>query len=264
MKMKCIMLFAIILTTLLACKKDTDESTNGVLGGTRDFTPETYKDFLFGQLGNINSLLVIQSTNNLTNNYSDTTAYGWNQFSNSISAFTGKDLSSFPTTTVNGVTIPVARVDLSEDVNEIILTDGAEDAYFGTDVSITAFGACGKMYIPQKVFIYEPVPDNQNPPYTPTLVSPTTPIVIRWNQDSKSRGVVVEFEYFDFLSGQTLTYSEGTDDDGDYTVPSSWLSTIPIYESFTIKIIRGNYHVANQEDYIGGFASAIIYLRLSN
>jgi hypothetical protein len=264
MKMKFIILFVISLTTLWACKKDNDEPTNGVLGGNRDFTPETYKDFLFGQLGNLNSLLVIESTNNLTNNYSDTTTNGWNQFFNSISASTGKDLSGFPTTTVNGVKVPVARVDLSEDVDEIILTDGEEDAYFGTYVSITAFGACGKMYIPQKIFIYEPVPDNKNPAYTPALVARDTPIVIRWNQDSKSRGVVIEFEYFDFLTGQTLTYSEGTEDDGEYTLPSSWLSTVPIYENFTIKIVRGNYHVANQEDYIGGFASAIIYLRLSN
>ncbi len=252
-------IIAISLCTLSSCSKKEDAPEDIRLGGTGNFSLADY-----ASITNFDpkSVFMITSNNVTTQDY--TAPNSWNRFLNTIGVFAFQDVSNYPIAKVNGIEMTIPRLDLGEQSNTLFINpgDANETILFGNKVSIDAFGVKGEMYVPEKVSILAPIPNNQKP-YSTTAIQRNSPLTVKWNRDSKSRGVFIKIEYFEFANpGTVYTQMDYAPDTGEFTIPDSWLQNIPDNEDFSISVSRGDYHSTSNRELISCIVSANIMLQI--
>lgn len=251
-------IIAISLCTLSSCSKKEDAPESTRLGGSGNFSLADYPSMTNFD---VKSLLLISSENFVTQDY--TAPNSWNRFLNGINVYSFQDVSNNPVARVNGIERTIPRLDLGEQSNVFYFNpgDANETTLFGNKVSIDAFGIKGEMYVPEKVSILSPIPNNQQP-YSMTAVQRNSPLTIKWNSDPKSRGVFIEIEYHGFVSGASYIQIDYASDNGEFTIPDSWLQNIPDNEDFSVSVIRGDYHSTPKGELIGCISSAKMMLQI--
>jgi hypothetical protein len=247
------------LPSLTSCKKEKDIPESITLGSSDNFTLTDYNNLFFHDS---KSMLMLYSENIVSQDH--TAPNSWNRFLNGIGVSSFQDVSDHPVAKINGIEMAIPRLDLGEQSNNVYINpgDANETTLFGNKVSIDAFGVKGEMYVPEKVSILAPIPNNQKP-YSTTAIQRNTPLTMKWNSDPKSRGVFIKIEYFEFANpGTVYTQMDYAADTGEFTIPDSWLQNIPNLEDFSISIRRGNYHKASKGRSISCIVGATMFFQL--
>jgi hypothetical protein len=168
-----------------------------------------------------------------------------------ITARANKDTKAFPEAIVNGVAIRVPNLQIEREIQGTTFpsTDPRSDAIFGKKTMLSAFGAKGEMYIPQKIKLEGFKSDNTSG-FTSIPVVRNDGITLKWNADlQNARGVIMVINYTRPGVGNYTTVRV-LDDTGSFRVTPDLLSDVPNNVKFVILLQRGNYEIINDEDII--------------
>jgi hypothetical protein len=113
--------------------------------------------------------------------------------------------------------------------------------------AVTSWGLSGgsgipafadSMYIPEEIVLTAPVA---------STISQTTGVTVGWNADAANDSVVVGFRYdvITIVADSTLPYTDYSwyrivPDNGQYTIPASAFSAIPVGGYVEVVVARGN------------------------
>lgn len=238
-----------------ACKRKESETTGNLLGSQQKFTLLDYNN-----LKNLNWKGLLMITNGFWATQSYENGKDWHLGSAFIGTQAFKDVSQFPNAIVNDITvkIPDMRDGSSPITMEFDKNNPQGDNLFGKNVDINAFGMVGKFYVPQKIKLLSPKPDNVSiGSYKGTPVHANQGIDLRWNADvSNHRGVILEIYFFNNTGVPKYHTTNILEDNGSFKVTPEMLSVYTNDCYFELNLTRGNYHIAdNKEDLIMSLSS---------
>lgn len=251
---KNLLLLAISFIFFASCK-DKDATNAPTLGSQEKFTILDY-----GNLRKLEwkGLFAVANTQLVTQSYEN--GQDWHRGSTFVGAQAFKDVSQLKPATVNGLTLNVPDMRDGKSPNQIELyeNDSRSDGLFGREINISAFGMVGSMYVPKKLKLLAPKPDNVSiNSFKGTPVKRGEGINLKWNADgSNKRGVILEIDYYLPQGNGFQKTVRLLDDNGSYSVTSDLLSIVPKDAYFELTLTRGNYHIGdNKEDLIMCLAS---------
>jgi hypothetical protein len=182
------------------------------------------------------------------------TGQDWHRGNVFVAAQGYKDVSQLPPAQINGISVQIPDMRAGAQPNQLEFTnrDLQADNLFGQTVDINAFGIVGKMYIPKKIRLAAPKPDNTVPDLAGgTPVKRANGISLKWNADlNNKRGILLEIHHSLPQGGFQKTIRV-LDDTGDFTLSNDLLSHIPKDARIELTLLRGNYQIGdNKEDLI--------------
>lgn len=234
-------LLCLITIVYTACKKE--QSIEPLLGQSAPFNITDYtrlKQFTW------EGALLISNFYRQAPGYKD--GEDWHRGEASLSAIVYKDPANYGTVEVNGISIPFQNRAAQWQPNSEIVwdkTDSRSDAIFGNNVNISAFGIVGKMYIPKKLLMLYPKPDNVNQEWL--KINKADDLIIRWNPDEKSRGILLEVKAQGISSFRIF---RDLKDDGETRIRASELASLPVGTQITVSLLRGNYELSADNKFL--------------
>jgi hypothetical protein len=234
-----------------SCKKiESNTSTVTELGSQEKFTIFDYNNLRKLEW---KGLFSIADSKIVTQSYVN--GKDWHRGSTFVGAQAFKDVSQIPPATANGITLKIPDIRDGKSPNQLEMYENDERGVnlFGQNVNISAFGINGSIYVPEKLKLLAPIPDNISiNSFKGTPIKRAEGVSLKWNSDAKNkRGVILEIDFYypdGRLGPRTVRV---LDDNGSYTVTPDLLSEIPKDAYFELILVRGNYHISeNKEDLI--------------
>ena len=247
---KNLLLLAILVALFASCKDKDKDAAVTTLGSQDKFTLIDY-----GTLRKLEwkGLFAITNAQLVTQTYED--GQDWHRGSTFVGVHAHKDVSQLKPATVDGVSLDIPDMRNGKAPNQVEFydNDSKGNNLFGREVNVSAFGMSGTIYVPQKLRLLAPKPDNVSiNSFKGSPVKRGEGVNLKWNTDGKNkRGIILEVDYY-LPSGSGFQKTVRLlDDNGSYSVTTDLLSNIPKDAYFELTLTRGNYHLGeNKEDLI--------------
>jgi hypothetical protein len=230
--------------------------------GTNDvFATSKFTDADLLALTRLNPINMLTISNSYSANNLYVTGNDFHIGSSHIIAATTIDVSKYPKGKVGDIEFDIPNhqgmLKLNYEKGNI-----QGEALFGRRLNVSFIGINTSFYMPAKLLLQSPIPDNRQNTYNGTAVSKNSGFNLKWNADvMNTRGVIIEIKYDPTsfantfatqkpVGGKEMSFYRIADDTGSFEITPELLKDIPQYGCFEIVIKRGNYYKSSAKDVI--------------
>jgi hypothetical protein len=245
---KNIIFLLLMLALSMSCRQKDTIANEANLGSSQKFTLVDYH-----KLRDLNWKGLLSITHSFWATQSYDAGQDWHLGSTYIGTQAFKDVSALPAAMVENTTLKIPDMRDGQTMPgkiEFLKNDPQGDHFFGKNVAINAFGVNGSLYVPHKIKLLSPTPNNTSiNSFKGTPVKADEGLTLNWNADANNlRGVIIEIDFYDDRGALAYKTVKLGDDNGSFRLTSEVLSNFTKDCYFEVNLSRGNYHIADSKE----------------